>query len=523
MKNWFKGSKIEERHIKHGVSIVLWSQWWDEGKWKITDVLTQYSDVIIRFNGWHNAWHTVEFEGKSFDLHILPSWVLSSDKINIITSACVLWIDLNKIDLKHFKEEGNKIVSHSNISEILKKQDWSPIRVWMIPEIEKLELWWIDFKKSNLKISWDTPVIGMHNVLLDAFDELSRKFVWLKEIWSTWSWISRSYAWDIQRYHFTVNDLLYNPDIFYKSIESLWVAYSWVFRNISSNDLIEKAKEERNKFINVIETYWIEILQDEKSYIKELLKSWKTIVWEWAQSSMIGSTNSFFGTASDPNVLRFLNASWLQQKNIWNIFLVHKMPASSVWVRPWFLKFPDSEELDNFREKYNEFGVSTNRSRDLFEYCPIEIARWAKLNLNWFSDLSKVVPVYNRVDWIEDSMSISDWELRIVTWYTYEKKDIYWKIDRVNVWLKDDLELCPENLLRNYPSKSLQVNTFWVQTKDLNFEKVEWETVARKIEKLLWYYNWAIFEEDGVVDFLIWTWPQRQDLELKSWKPLRKL
>jgi adenylosuccinate synthase len=78
--------------------IVVGAQWGDEGKGKIVDLLTAHFDIVARYQGGHNAGHTVLFEGKKFVLHLIPSGILHPGKTCIIGNGVV-------IDLQALKEE----------------------------------------------------------------------------------------------------------------------------------------------------------------------------------------------------------------------------------------------------------------------------------------------------------------------------------------------------------------------------------------------------------------------------------
>lgn len=518
--NWYSWSIIEERHNDLWASIVLWNQWWDEGKGKISDRLMQESDVVIRFNGGHNAWHTVKVWEKEFDLHILPSGMVTEGKENIITSGCVLGIDLRKLNSldKVFKFSRHSIVSHMTTEEIFKKdKEGGDLRVWLIPELEKLKQGGIDIKKSGLKVSGETVVIWIHNVLLDAFDEACRMHIeWLQPIGSTWSGISRAYASEIQRFHFTLNDLIYYEDAFYDSIRALWIAHNHIFPNIWVEALIAHAKLERTKIMEYIDNWNIEIISNEREYIKDLHRSWKKLVGEGAQSSMIGSANSVFGTASDPSFEAFSHITGLTTKKIWNIFLVHKLPPSSVGTRPQYLTFWEWRQVSDFRTKYSEWWVSTKRPRDLFRHSLPETARWSWLNVRGIDDEGKIVPVYNRVDGIKDSLQLDEGMLRLVTGFSDRAM---W----LSVWVQDqETKLSPENLLRNYPEKSAQAQLFWLTQENLRLVELTWN-FDEKVEKLLGAYNASIFRKDEERTYLIGTGPDREDLELQVWSPLRQL
>ena len=70
--------------------VVIGSQWGDEGKGKIVDWLSSKADVVVRFQGGHNAGHTLVIDGETYKLNLLPSGILRSDKISIIGNGVVL-------------------------------------------------------------------------------------------------------------------------------------------------------------------------------------------------------------------------------------------------------------------------------------------------------------------------------------------------------------------------------------------------------------------------------------------------
>ena len=71
-------------------SMVIGTQWGDEGKGKIVDYLSERADVVVRSQGGNNAGHTVVVDGKSFALRLLPSGILYDDKMNIIGTGVVV-------------------------------------------------------------------------------------------------------------------------------------------------------------------------------------------------------------------------------------------------------------------------------------------------------------------------------------------------------------------------------------------------------------------------------------------------
>ena len=104
--------------------IVIGAQWGDEGKGKIVDWLAEKANIIVRFQGGHNAGHTIVVGKKEFKLSVLPSGILREKKLCIIGNGVVLdpWVLLKEIDT--LKKLGvniskNNLIISSSISLIL--------------------------------------------------------------------------------------------------------------------------------------------------------------------------------------------------------------------------------------------------------------------------------------------------------------------------------------------------------------------------------------------------------------------
>ena len=88
---------------------VIGAQWGDEGKGKIVDWLSEKADIIIRFQGGHNAGHTLVVDGVTYKLKLLPSGIVRKNKISIIGNGVVIdpWALLDEI--KQIEKLGIKI------------------------------------------------------------------------------------------------------------------------------------------------------------------------------------------------------------------------------------------------------------------------------------------------------------------------------------------------------------------------------------------------------------------------------
>ena len=70
--------------------VVVGSQWGDEGKGKIVDWLSEQADIVVRFQGGHNAGHTLVINGTTYKLSLLPSGVVRPGKLSVIGNGVVL-------------------------------------------------------------------------------------------------------------------------------------------------------------------------------------------------------------------------------------------------------------------------------------------------------------------------------------------------------------------------------------------------------------------------------------------------
>ncbi len=95
--------------------VVVGSQWGDEGKGKIVDWLSEQADVVIRFQGGHNAGHTLVIDGITYKLRLLPSGIVRKNKISIIGNGVVVdpWALLEEI--KEIKVQGVQVTTENFI------------------------------------------------------------------------------------------------------------------------------------------------------------------------------------------------------------------------------------------------------------------------------------------------------------------------------------------------------------------------------------------------------------------------
>jgi len=157
---------------------VMGAQWGDEGKGKIVDLLCERFDVVARYQGGHNAGHTVKFADQHFALRLIPSGILHRDKLCLLGNGMVIDPDA------------------------------------LLEEIEGLRALGVVID-SNLKISDSAHVILPYHRALDlAREEAAGK----SKIGTTGRGIGPAYETKVSRYGIRVADLL-DPDVLREKIE----------------------------------------------------------------------------------------------------------------------------------------------------------------------------------------------------------------------------------------------------------------------------------------------------------------
>ncbi|MDH3348135.1 MAG: adenylosuccinate synthase [Desulfobulbaceae bacterium] len=104
--------------------VVVGTQWGDEGKGKIVDLLTRYADCIVRFQGGNNAGHTLVVDGKQFIFHIIPSGILYEDKMcmignGVIIDPSVLFDEINELNEKGLPVTPKRLMISENAHLIM--------------------------------------------------------------------------------------------------------------------------------------------------------------------------------------------------------------------------------------------------------------------------------------------------------------------------------------------------------------------------------------------------------------------
>ncbi len=139
--------------------VVVGSQWGDEGKGKIVDWLSSEADIVVRFQGGHNAGHTLVIDGVTYKLRLLPSGIVRKNKISIIGNGVVVdpWALLDEI--KEVKSKGVNVDENDQLKKDLLKIA-PEILKFSKPVWKKLD----EYKSKHKKILFE----GAQGILLDV-------------------------------------------------------------------------------------------------------------------------------------------------------------------------------------------------------------------------------------------------------------------------------------------------------------------------------------------------------------------
>ena len=301
--------------------VVIGSQWGDEGKGKIVDVLTSSYDIIARFQGGPNAGHTLEFEGNKHVLHTIPSGIFHPKAVNLIGNGVVI----------------------------------DPI-VFM-KEIEALEPYNIDFNKKLL-ISKKAHLILPTHRLLDAASEASKGKA---KIGSTLKGIGPTYMDKTGRNGIRVGDILaVDWEDKYKRLTKKHIGMLKSYNTSVEFDLEDL---EINFFKSIKALKKFELV-DSEQYLIEAQKKGSKILAEGAQGSLLDIDFGTypFVTSSTTTAAGACTGLGVAPNKIKEVFGIFKAYVTRVGSGPFPTELFDSNGK-TMAEIGNEFGSTTGRAR----------------------------------------------------------------------------------------------------------------------------------------------------------------
>ncbi len=300
--------------------VVIGSQWGDEGKGKIIDILASKADVVVRAQGGNNAGHTVKNNGKTYKLHLIPSGILYDNTLCLIGCGVV-------IDPKDILSEINSLSNQG-------------------------------IKFDNLKIDPRAHVIMPWHIELDGLSEKMRGNM---QIGTTKRGIGPCYMDKAERSGIRVFDLI-NPDILKSKILNIIEI---------KNNIIQKVYKGKSLDVNKIIDEYTELGQKLKKYVDdvsvliyEAYKNNKSILFEGAQGTLLDiDVGTYpFVTSSHPVSSGVCSGSGVGPTIIQEVIGVAKAYTTRVGEGPFPTELND-EIGEHIRKSGNEFGTNTGRPR----------------------------------------------------------------------------------------------------------------------------------------------------------------
>ena len=300
--------------------VVIGAQWGDEGKGKIIDILTENADAVVRFQGGHNAGHTLVIDGDKTVLHLIPSGIFNDAK-------CII---------------GNGVVVHLPT---------------LIKEIEYLESKGIDIH-SKLMISSQCPLILPTHILIDEARERS---LGKKSIGTTGRGIGPVYEDKVARRVVHVMDL-FDEDLFRSKLSSLIDYHNFILKELfgaGGVDVEEILKDWMDQFDKIRN-----LVVDSSKTVNEFRASNSNILFEGAQGSMLDIDQGTYPFVTSSSTLSGASSlgSGIGPLDIDGVLGITKAYATRVGSGP----FPT--EIDDDYGKHMakigvEFGATTGRPR----------------------------------------------------------------------------------------------------------------------------------------------------------------
>jgi adenylosuccinate synthase len=309
------------------VDVILGLQWGDEGKGKIVDVLTPRYDITARFQGGPNAGHTIEFEGKKFVLHTIPSGIFHKSVTNVIGNGVIIdpFIFMKEVD--NLTSAGHTVI-------------------------------------DNLIISRRAHLILPSHRLLDAVYETAKGAA---KIGSTLKGIGPTYTDKYARNGLRTGDIG-TPEFMKKYREQreshLGIAAHYGF-DLTGFRIDNLPMEE-------YEQHWLEALDrlagftfdDTEYYLNRALDSGKSVLAEGAQGTLLDvDFGSYpFVTSSNTITAGVCSGLGIAPQRIGTVYGVFKAYCTRVGSGPFPTELHDAEG-EMMRQRGHEFGSTTGRPR----------------------------------------------------------------------------------------------------------------------------------------------------------------
>ncbi len=404
-------------------TVVVGTQWGDEGKGKFTDLVAQDVSMVVRYQGGHNAGHTLVVDGETFALQLIPSGILSEHVIPII---------------------GNGVVVDPGV---------------LIEEIDALESRGVSTK--NLRISGNSHLILPYHQELDALYE---NHLGDGKIGTTKRGIGPAYADKALRIGLRVQDLL-DSEIFKKKLEITMRYINSLLTQVFNHPPMD-SNEIAKVYLDDFAPRIVPHIADTVHLVHEELSAKKRILLEGAQATFLDLDYGTypFVTSSNPVAGGACTGSGVGPLDIDRIIGITKAYTTRVGAGPFTAELFD-EVGEHLVDIGHEYGTNTGRKRRVGWLDLVMLRYAARVNsltelaiakLDVLDDLEviKICVAYEfegeRFDWLPHNQSLQNHAIPI-----YEEFP-GWKCDLSETKKRSELPEEAENYL-NFIENSLSI------------------------------------------------------------------
>ena len=319
-------------------TVVVGTQWGDEGKGKLTDLLAKEMHVVVRYQGGHNAGHTIVVDGESFALQLLPSGVLYPFITPVI---------------------GNGVVVDPKV---------------LLDEIDALEARGIDC--SRVRVSGNAHLIMPYHQELDRMTE---RYLGKNRLGTTKRGIGPAYADKASRVGLRLQDLL-DPKIFRQKLEVVLKEKNLILAKVY-NRLPTALDDIADVYLDVYAPRIAPLITDTVSLVHEALEAGHNVLLEGAQATFLDLDHGTypFVTSSNPVAGGACVGAGIGPLYIDRVVGIAKAYLTRVGSGP----FPTElfgEVADEIVERGHEYGTNTGRRRRVGWFDAVMMRQAVRLN-----------------------------------------------------------------------------------------------------------------------------------------------
>ena len=319
-------------------TVVVGTQWGDEGKGKLTDLLAKEMAMVVRYQGGHNAGHTVVVDGDTFALQLLPSGILYPFITPVI---------------------GNGVVVDPAV---------------LLEEIDVLTAKGIDC--SRLKVSGNAHLILPYH---QELDRVAERFLGKAALGTTRRGIGPAYADKAARVGLRVQDLL-DPKIFRQKLDVALKEKNLVLAKVY-NRLALSAEEIADRYIGELAPRIEPMIADTVHLVHEALGAGQHVLFEGAQATFLDVDHGTypFVTSSNPVAGGACTGAGVGPRDIQRVIGIAKAYVTRVGSGPFPTELED-ETGDLLVDRGQEFGTNTGRRRRTGWFDAVMMRQAVRLN-----------------------------------------------------------------------------------------------------------------------------------------------